>query len=251
MVTASMPSAAASEERQLRRELAAAYRLAAHQGWDDQIATHFSARLSDGTFLLNPLGLLFEEITASSLIRVDMDGRVLSSGDLAMNPAAFTIHSAVLAARPDVHCVMHLHTRDGTAVSALAEGLLPLTQTAMIVRQDITYHDFEGIANDLDERTRLQRDIGGKNLMILRNHGTLTVGATIAKAFYRMDFLEMACAMQVRALGMGRDVTLPDPAVQDHVATQSAIVFSDAVADAHYWPAMLRKAERLFPGFDD
>lgn len=234
----------------IRRDLAAAFRLAAHFGWDDQIATHFSARLPDGTFLLNAFGLMFGEITASSLMRVDMDGNVLDPPGHPMNPAAFTIHSAVLSGRDDVNCVMHLHTPDGTAVSALEEGLLPLNQSAMIIRGDVAYHAFEGIADDLDERTRLQRDIAARNLLILRNHGTLTVGATVGQAFYRMYFLEWACRAQVRTLGMGRALNIPARPVQDHVSTQSPVVFSPDVADAVYWPAMLRMAERVCPGFD-
>ncbi|MCK9541544.1 MAG: class II aldolase/adducin family protein [Novosphingobium sp.] len=236
--------------RMARRELAAAYRLAAHFGWDDQIATHFSARLHDGTFLLNPLGLLFEEITASSLIRVDMDGNVLDPPGDRMNKAAFTIHSAVLAARPDVNCVMHLHTHDGAAVSALEEGLMPLNQSTLIVHQDIAYHDFEGIADDLEERERLQRDLGGKNLMILRNHGTLAAGESIGAAFYRMYFLEWACTTQVRTLSMGKPLRIPAQSVRDHVAQQAATLFSARTTGIAYWPAMMRKAERLFPGFD-
>ena len=250
MATITQARAPDAEVRAARRDLAAAYRLAALLGWDDQLATHFSARLSDGTFLLNPIGLLFEEITASSLIRVDMDGNVLEPAGARMNPAAFTIHSAVLAARPEINCVMHLHTVDGAAVSTMQDGLLPLTQTAMIVREDIAYHNFEGIANDLEERERLQADLGTKNLMILRNHGTLTAGTSIGKAFYRMDFLEKACSMQVRALGMGQPIVLPAPDVLAHVEAQSAMIFESSLSDGLYWPAMLRKAQRCCPGFD-
>lgn len=241
----------AATERQARRELAAAFRLAAHFGWDDQIANHFSLRLPDGTFLLNQLGVLFEEITASSLIRVAMDGSVADGLGAVRNPAAYTIHSAVYEARPDVNAVMHLHTRDGAAVSALDQGLMPLNQNAMIIGGDVAYHDFEGIADDLDERARLQRDLGEKHLLILRNHGTLAAGASLGAAFYRMYFLEWACAAQVRTLAMGQPLRLPGPEVQAHVARQATAVFAPAIADETYWPAMLRKAERLFPGFAD
>ena len=206
--------------RQARRDLAACYRLCALFGWDDHIATHISARLPDGTFLLNPFGLLFEEITASTLMRIDMDGNPVGHAGSAMNPAAFTIHSAVLAGRDDVNCVLHLHTRDGTAVSALKEGLLPLNQTALTISHDIAYHDFEGIATDLDERERLQADLGEKNLMLLRNHGTLTVGPSIGSAFYRMYALEWACAAQVRTLSMAREINLPAQQVQDSMARE-------------------------------
>ena len=240
----------AAENARLRRELAACYRLCALFGWDDHIATHISARLPDGTFLLNPFGMLYEEITASSLMRVDMDGTVLEPEDHSMNPAAFTIHSAVLAGREDVNCAIHLHTRDGAAVSATREGLLPLNQTAMIVLHDLAYHDFEGIAFDLDERESLQADLGEKNLMILRNHGTLTVGASIGAAFYRMQTLEWACAAQVKTLAMTDDPLLPAQDVQDKMIGQSGFTTRSDFTDDFYWAAMMRKAERDCPGFD-
>lgn len=251
MDSATAPRVDAVTERAARRELAAAFRLAAHFGWDDQIANHFSSRLPDGTFLLNPLGLLFEEITASSLVRMDMNGHVVGAPGGRRNAAAYTIHSAVYAARPDISAVMHLHTRDGAAVSALEQGLMPLNQSAMIIAHDVAYHDFEGIAGDLDERVRLQRDLGEKHLLILRNHGTLATGATLGSAFYRLYFLEWSCSTQVRTLSMGNTLRVPAPEVQNHVARQSTGVFSPPIADQTYWPAMLRKAERLFPGFDD
>jgi ribulose-5-phosphate 4-epimerase/fuculose-1-phosphate aldolase len=242
----------ARDVRQARHELAAAFRLAALHGWEDQLAAHFSYRLADGTFLLNPLGLMFDEITASSLMRVDMDGNVLDQSSQVLNPAAFTIHSAVYAARPDLRSVMHLHTPDGAAVSALAEGLLPLNQNAMIIHADIAYHDFEGIAQDLDERDRLSRDLGRHNLMILRNHGTLAAGGTIGTAFYRLYFLEWACTTQVRTLGMARALRMPGAEAQATVTRQSAEgVFVPEIADDLYWAAMLRRAERLFPDLDN
>jgi ribulose-5-phosphate 4-epimerase/fuculose-1-phosphate aldolase len=234
----------------MRCELAAAYRLIALFGWDDHIATHLSMRLPDGTYLLNPFGLLFDEITASSLLRLDMDGNLVESSDFPRNTAGVNIHGGLLAARPDVNSVMHLHTRDGVAVSALKEGLLPLSQNALNVWHDVAYHEFEGIASAADERERLAADIGTKNLMILRNHGTLATGRSIGTAFARLYMLEWACTAQVRTLSMGRELQLPTQAVQDK---QGAMMGSDWVngfAEERFWPAMLRKAERECPGFD-
>jgi ribulose-5-phosphate 4-epimerase/fuculose-1-phosphate aldolase len=244
------PDADAATEAQARRDLAAAFRLCALYGWDDHIATHMSARLPDGTFLLNPFGLLFEEITASSLTRVDFNGNIITPEGAFMNPAAFTIHSGVLAGRADVNCVIHLHTRDGAAVSAMAEGLLPLTQTALQIYHEVAYHDYEGVADDLAERERLQADLGDKNVLILRNHGTLTTGTSVAEALYRMVTLEFACAAQLRALATGRTVSHAPQAAIDAMPAQIAKLGSVFI-DYAFWPAMLRKAARDCPGFDD
>lgn len=243
------PEADAATETALRRDLAAAFRLCALNGWDDHIATHMSVRLPDGTFLLNPFGLLFEEITASNLMRVDFEGNIVSPEGAFMNPAAFTIHSGVLAGRPDVNCVIHLHTLDGAAVSTMKEGLLPLTQTALQIIHDVAYHDYEGVADDLAERERLQADLGEKNLMILRNHGTLTTGASVGEAFYRMMTLEFACTAQIRALGTGREIVPAPQKVQDEMPAHVAKLGNLFVHHA-FWPAMLRKAARDCPGFD-
>ncbi|MCB2046805.1 MAG: class II aldolase/adducin family protein [Novosphingobium sp.] len=243
------PDTDTATEAALRRDLAAAFRLCALRGWDDHIATHMSARLPDGTFLLNPFGMLFEEITASSLMRVDLEGNVISPPGHPMNPAAFTIHSGVLAGRPDVNCVIHLHTLDGAAVSTMDEGLLPLTQTALQVIHDVAYHDYEGVADDLAERERLQADLGDKNLLILRNHGTLTTGETVGLALYRMMTLEFACTAQIRALGTGRAISPAPQAVQDAMPAQVEKL-GHAFVDLAFWPAMLRKAARDCPGFD-
>ena len=243
-------SSHAGAEWQLRRELAAAYRLVALLGWDDHVATHLSARLPDGTFLLNPFGLLFEEITTSSLIRVNMAGEVVSPLGAAMNIAGYTVHSGVLGARPDVNCAMHLHTHDGVALSALKEGLLPLNQTALLIHSDVAYHDYEGVVSRGDERERLGRDLGAKNLMILRNHGTLAVGATIADAFYRLYTLEWCCTTQLRALAAGRELTLPPAEASERMANTFDWTDPERFALRWFWPAMLRKAERECPGFD-
>jgi ribulose-5-phosphate 4-epimerase/fuculose-1-phosphate aldolase len=232
-------------EWQTRVDLAACYRLTAHYGWTDLIFTHLSARVPDSVgsadgeaFLINPLGYLFHEITASSLVKVDLDGKVLSETDYEINPAGFTIHSAVHAARHDVGCVMHLHTDDGTAVSSQADGLLPLTQTALTMTSTMAYHDYEGIALDHAERERLVADLGQSNTMILRNHGTMTCGATVADAFVRMFTLERACTMQIRALSGGVKLNMPSQKVVDNVADQMA-GFEGSFGDLA-WPALLR-----------
>ena len=188
-----------------RVNLAACYRLIAHYGWDDLVDTHISARVPGPAhhFLINPYGLMFDEITASSLVKVDLDGNQLTESPYSINPAGFTIHSAIHEVREDAGCVLHLHTTDGTAVASCMEGLLPLNQTAQLVTFDLAYHDYEGIALDHDERPRLQNDLGNKNHMLLRNHGTLTVGRSVASAFERMFHLERACTMQVRTRMLG------------------------------------------------
>lgn len=240
----------AQSEAEIRRDLAAAYRLVALMGWDDHVATHLSARLPDGTFLLNPFGVMFDEVTASGLMRVDMAGNVIAPPGAPMNVAGYTVHSGVLGARPDVGCAIHLHTHDGVAVSALAEGLLPLNQTALLIHSDIAYHDFEGVVARGDERERLGADLGHKNLMILRNHGTLAVGETVADAYYRIHTLEWCCTTQVRALSMGRAITLPPADVVAHVGAAMNWASPQRFSQRAFWPAMLRKAERLCPGFD-
>lgn len=242
---------AAATERQARRELAAAFRLAAHFGWDDGIATHMSMRLPDGTFLLNPFGLLFEEITASSLMRMDLEGNVLEMPEGGfLNPAAFAVHSAVLAGRPDINCAIHFHSQDGVAVSSLEEGLLPLSQNALMVWSDVAYHAFEGVVSPDEERERLQADIGDKHLMLLRNHGTLAVGRSIASAFARISALEWACSTQVKTLAMSRPLHLPAPHAIERMNAMATPAWADMIAEQRLWPALLRKAERLFPGFD-
>ena len=210
----SLEGKVSDEEWKLRVDLAATYRLVAMYGWDDMIFTHISARVPgpEHHFLINPYGLLFEEITASSLVKIDIDGNKVDDSPYPVNPAGFTIHSALHMNRDDAHCVIHLHTDDGVAVSAQADGLLPLDQHAMMISGDIAYHDYEGIALDLDERERLVADIGtDKHVMMLRNHGTLTLGKSCADAFLRMYYLERACSMQVRALSGGDQAQLAEP----------------------------------------
>ena len=213
-----------AEEWKVRVDLAAAYRLVAHYGWDDLIFTHISARVPgpEHHFLINPYGLLFSEMTASSLVKVNLEGEIVEPTSYFINPAGFTIHSAVHGAREDAQCVLHLHTVAGVAVSCQEQGLLPIEQTAMLLNGQIAYHEYEGVALLLDERPRLVADLGSLNVMILRNHGTLTVGASVAEAFLTMYFLERACATQVAALAGGGALHYPAPAVQEVVQRQAA-----------------------------
>jgi ribulose-5-phosphate 4-epimerase/fuculose-1-phosphate aldolase len=240
-------------ERAIRIDLAAAYRLVALEGWDDMIFTHISARIPgpEHHFLINPYGMLFGEITASSLVKVGMDGKPVGESRYPVNPAGFTIHSAVHEVREDAACVMHLHTLDGTAVSTSREGLLPLNQTAQLVIGDLVYHDYEGVALDHAERPRLQEDLGTRNMMLLRNHGTLTVGRSVADAFMRMYFLERACAMQVRTRILGKDDYPTAQSVIDKNVALSQSGGMTFLANELLWPALLRKLDRLDPSFRD
>lgn len=240
------------EEWDVRVKLAGCYRLVAHYGWDDLVYTHISARVPgpDHHFLINPYGVMFDEVTASSLVKVDLEGRVVLDNGYAINPAGYTIHSAVHAARPDAGCVLHLHTNAGVAVSAQKFGLLPLSQTAMIFTGQIAFHDYEGIALDLSERERLVADLGEKNVMILRNHGTLTVGRDVPGAFTRMFFLERACQMQIAALSAGHDnLNWPSQAAIDTVEAQGKRGMDRA--GTLEWPALMRKLDRIDPSYRD
>ncbi len=242
----------AEAEWAVRVDLAAAYRLVAHYGWDDLIFTHLSARVPgpEHHFLINPYDMMFDEITASSLVKIDTEGKPVGPATQPVNPAGFTIHSAIHMARDDAHAVMHLHTPHGQAVSAMAFGLLPHTQTSMIAGGDIAYHDYEGIATDLDERARLVADIGGKHAMILRNHGTLAVGSSVGACFLRLYFLERACEAQVHMLAAGRDNLNDPPAgVDAKVAGQASPESLDGLAGKLAWPALLRKLDRLDPSY--
>lgn len=250
---AKQETAMSAAERKARVDLAALYRLVALHGWDDLIFTHISMRVPgpEHHFLINPYGLLFEEITASSLVKVDLDGKILEPTPYFINPAGFTIHSAIHAAREDAQCVMHLHTDQGVAVSSQKRGLLPISQTAMTVIGDLAYHDYEGIALDLDERERLVADLGAKNLLLLRNHGTLTVGANAAAAFLRMFFLERACRMQVLAQSGGAELLECEDAMQQRVGEQAQMGFQAQFGEMLIWPGLLRKLDRHSPGYAD
>ena len=235
-----------------RVDLAALYRLAAMHGWDDMIFTHISARVPgpDHHFLINPYGYFFEEITASSLVKVDLDGNIVGETPFFINPAGFTIHSAIHAAREDAHYVMHLHTDQGVAVSAQKEGLLPISQQALIVMGGLAHHDYEGIALNLEERERIVADLGEKKLMLLRNHGTLTVGSSASEAWINMFFLERACMQQVMALSVGRENILIAPeAAQAEVRNQTRNGMG--MASNLAWPGLLRRLDRELPGYDD
>jgi ribulose-5-phosphate 4-epimerase/fuculose-1-phosphate aldolase len=247
----SLQGRVSEEEWKIRVDLAAAYRMIAHYGWDDLIFTHLSARVPgpEHHFLLNPYNLMFEEVTASSLIKVDVSGNPVEPTPFITNPAGFTIHSALHMAREDAHAVMHLHTPHGQAVSAHSDGLLPLTQTAMLVRGDIAFHEYEGVAVDLDERERLVADIGDKSLMLLRNHGTLAVGASVGECFIKLYYLERACQAQVMALTAGEANLNNPPQGSPEVTAQQGAVGLKVVAQALAWPALLRKAHRLDPSF--
>ncbi|WP_111658318.1 class II aldolase/adducin family protein [Isoalcanivorax indicus] len=240
------------EERQLRVDLAAAYRLVALHGWDDLIFTHLSARIpgKDHHFLINPYGMLFEEITASSLVRVDQDGNKLNDDDFDINPAGFTIHSAIHAVRDDATCVMHTHTVAGVAVSAQQDGLLPLSQQSLFPLASLAYHDYEGVALREDEKARLQADLGDANFMILRNHGLLTVGSTIADAFLGMFILQRACEIQIGALSGNRPLTPIDDRIVSTIREQAQQV-TKGMGGMLAWPGLLRKLDRLDPGFRD
>lgn len=239
-------------EWQVRQDLAAAYRLVAYYGWDDMVFTHLSARVPgpDDHFLLNPYGYLFNKVTASNLVKVDLDGNVVLDNGDRVNVAGFTIHSAVHMSREDARAVMHLHTDSGVAVSSLTEGFLPLNQHAMFVYHDLAYHDWEGVAVNLDERERLIADLGDKHLMMLRNHGTLSVGDSIASCFMRMYYLERACKIQVTALASGSPNLPSDPAINMMQDTFSNPVTWERLAESA-WPALRRQADRLDPGYSD
>lgn len=246
----SLKGKVSDEEWKIRVDLAAAYRLVAYYGWDDLIFTHLSARIPgpEHHFLLNPYNLMFEEVTASSLVKVDIHGNAVEPTPFVTNPAGFTIHSAIHMAREDAQAVMHLHTPAGQAVSAHEDGLLPLTQTAMLIRATLGFHDYEGVATDLEERERLVADLGDKNGMILRNHGTLAVGGNVGECFMTLYYIERACQAQIMALSAGDKVSNPPQGTPELAAEQGAIGLKMA-ANLLAWPALLRKAYRLDPGF--
>jgi ribulose-5-phosphate 4-epimerase/fuculose-1-phosphate aldolase len=237
------------KEWEVRVQLAASYRLVAHYHWDDLIFTHLSARVpgDEDHFLINPYGMMFDEITASSLVKVDQDGQVVDGGDYGINPAGFTIHSAIHMAREEVASVMHLHAAAGAAVSAQEKGLLPLSQTAMLVYGHIAYHEYEGVALDLDERERLIRDVGDKHIMLLRNHGTLALGRTVPEAFLLTYFLMQACEIQVRAQAGGATHMPSQVAIETTSEQSKGLPQAAQLA----WPGLLRKLDRLDPSYKE
>ena len=242
---ASLREQVSEEEWQVRTDLAAAYHLAVVYGWTDMILTHFSARIpgAEEHFLLNAYGLMFDEVTASNLVKVDRDGNILEDiTGLGVNQAGFVIHGCVHAARPDARCVLHTHTRAGIAVAAMSEGVLPLSQHSMRIVADVTYHDYEGIALDMDERERLERDLGPTSrTMVLRNHGLLTLGRTVREAFNLMYNFEQTCRIQIDALAAGRDrITLIPEAVIERARKQ----VNRPRDEYRDWPALLRMLDR-------
>jgi ribulose-5-phosphate 4-epimerase/fuculose-1-phosphate aldolase len=239
------------EEWRVRVDLAAAYRLVAMFHWDDLVFTHISARLpgSDGQFLINPYGFMFEEITASSLVKVDAAGGKVDDSPFDVNPAGFVIHSAVHGARHDAACVLHTHTLNGIAVSAQKAGVLPLSQQSIFVLSNLACHDYEGVALRDDEKARLVRDLGQNNFMLLRNHGLLTLGPTIADAFVSMYLFETVCTIQVRAQAGGGELIAVHPQIIATAREQAAQVTRGLGAGLS-WPGLLRRLDRRLPGYD-
>ena len=239
------------EEWKLRVELAAAYRLAALYGWTDLVFTHISARIPgpDHHFLINPYGLMFDEITASSLVKVDQHCNKLSDSPHPVNPAGFVIHSCIHAARDDAACVLHTHTRAGVAVSAQRAGLLPISQQSIFVVPTLAYHDYEGVALREDEQPRLQADLGTSNFLMLRNHGLLTIGRSVAEAWLNMYILENACRIQIDAQAGGELIPIA-PAILEGTAQVLKTATAGQGAGIA-WPALLRKLDRESPGYKD
>jgi ribulose-5-phosphate 4-epimerase/fuculose-1-phosphate aldolase len=253
---ASVRSKISPEEWERRVDLAAAFRLVHLFGWSDLLATHLSARVPgpEDHFLINPFGLLFEEITASNLVKVDVEGNILSKTDYDINPAGFTIHSAVHMARPEAACCIHTHTQAGTSVATQKGGLLPLTQHALAVIAHTGYHGYEGIATDLSERETIARDLARHNVLILRNHGLLTVGRTVGEAWMWMYRAERACRMQVAFQQTGAEA-MPIPDAVQRVTIERNLFNNSEKGyrpiGKREWPALLRKLDRESPGYRD
>lgn len=243
------PEQSPPTEARTRRDLAACYRLIAHFGMDDLISTHISARVpgTEDQFLINPYGLMFSEVTASNLVKVDRDGTILESAGHGVNQAGFVIHGAIHMARPDVACVLHCHTRAGMAVACMEDGLLPITQFALQFYDRVAYHAYEGVALELGERERLIADLGDRHVMILRNHGLLTAGRSVAEAFILAYYLEKACQVQVAAMASGAKLVIPPPEVCELTARQ----FDEGPEGSGLgeWPTMLRLLDRVAPDY--
>jgi len=239
-------------EEEARLHLCAVYRLLAHFGMDDTIYTHVSARIpGEEAFLINPFGLMFEEITSRSLVKVDWDGAVLDNNVYPANAAGFVIHGGILRRRPDLACVLHTHTRAGVALSCLDEGLLPLNQFAIEFHDAVGYHDYEGIAFELDEGPRLHRDLADNVALVLRNHGLLTVGHTIPAAFYFMYYLEQSARVQIDVMASGRAFSPVGTEILGRIDSQFTSRKDAAKAGHRMWPAMLRLLDRHYPGWRD
>lgn len=247
--TSSVRDQVSAQEWEQRVALAAAYRLVAHFHWDDLVFTHLSARVPgpDHHFLINPYGMLFDEITASSLVKIDLDGNKVMESDYEINPAGFTIHSAIHAARQDAKCVFHVHSLNGIAVSAQKRGVLPISQQSIFVLASLAYHDYEGVALRDEEKPRLVRDLGEKNFLMLRNHGLLTVAENVADAFLSLYLFENTCTIQVRAQGGGECVEI-DPSIIQTAQAQAKQVTRGAGGKLA-WPALLRRLDRIDPTY--
>ena len=249
----SLEGQVSAEEWQTRIDLAAAYRLVALFKWDDLVFTHITARIPGTShYLINPYGLMFEEMTASSLVKIDIEGNVLQPTPFPINPAGFTIHSAVHAARHDIQCVMHTHTLNGVAVSAQRGGVLPLSQQSIFVLSSLAYHEYEGVALRDEEKPRLVANLGERNFLMLRNHGLLTVGRTIADAFQAMYIFEATCAIQLRAqaggsLAAGQLVEVPEAIIR--TAGEQARAVSRGAGSGLVWPGLLRRLDRVDTGY--
>ena len=250
-MTDSIQSAVSAEEWQTRVDLAAAYRLVALYGWDDIVFTHLTAKVPGAEhFLINPYGMLFSEITASSLVKVDHKGEKVMDSPYPINPAGFLIHGCVHGAREDAQCVIHTHSLNGVAVSAQADGVLPLSQQSIFVLASLAYHNYEGVALLADEQPRLVADLGTANFFMLRNHGLLTVGGSVADAFLFMYLFEAACTIQVRALAGGRELQTIDSRIIDG-ATAMAKEVTKGLGGHLAWPGLLRRLDREMPGYAD
>jgi len=252
MEIASLKKVVSAEEWQLREQLAACYRLVALYGWSDLVFTHISARVPgpEHHFLINPYGLMFDEITASSLVKVDDQCNKVIDSPFPVNPAGFVIHSCIHAAREDVGCVLHTHSRAGVAVSAQKGGLLPISQQSTFILPFMGYHGYEGLAVRDDEKPRLQKDLGTNGYLMLRNHGLLVVGKDIPEAFLRMYFFEAACRIQIDAQS-GGELLMVDQRILDGVAQAMKTASTGQGADKLAWPALIRKLDRIDSGYKD
>ncbi|HYD62766.1 MAG TPA: class II aldolase/adducin family protein [Noviherbaspirillum sp.] len=246
----SMQNRVSPEEWQTRVDLAACYRLVANFGWSDLIFTHITARVpgEEDRFLINPYGMMFDEITASSLVKIDLDGNKVEESPFPVNPAGFTIHSAIHAVRHDAQCVLHTHSINGVAVSAQKEGVLPISQQSIFVLSSLAYHDYEGVALNADEKPRLVADLGEKTYLMLRNHGLLTLGKTVADAFVNMYIFEATCMIQIRAQSGGGDLVQVPQAIIDG-AQQQAKTVTKSQGGMLAWPALLRRLDRIDPSY--
>ena len=248
----SLKGKVSAEEWAVRVDLAAAYRLVSRYGWEDLVFTHISARVpgTEDHFLINPYGLFFDEITASSLVKIDQAGNKLEDSPFNVNAAGFIIHSAIHAARHDAKCVLHTHTPSGVAVSTQRAGLLPISQHSLFVLGSVGYHDIEGPALDEDEKPRLVADLGDNRCLILRNHGLLTVGESVAEAFVNMYYLEASCAIQVRAQsGGGELIPVPKDVLEKGYANATAAQRRAGGQSQLVWPGLLRRLDRTDPSY--